>query len=276
MTGQTLDLYGGERPWDAALWETSDDRVRGGSSQSYFTVVDPGHARFSGHLDTKTLGGAGFASQHTIGELELDLSPYLGLVICVAADPAASFGTEGGDKSKPKRWAVTLKDDLPGKRPDGRERSGISWEADFTWGPRDGGAEFFLPWSQFKATYRGRDKPDADPLNLAGIKRIGLMMRSFFEEQDGDFQIDLQAIRARKTTHHDSMGSKDDATRTGGADRDADRDDETLGHEDEDEDEDDLAAQKHKAATQHDHHQLGQNPDSHATPLWKRLLCGFL
>jgi hypothetical protein len=171
---ETLDLYGGDRPWDAAQWQTSDDRVRGGSSRSHLTVLDPRLARFHGHLDTKTLGGAGFASQHSAGELHLDLSGCSGLVLSVAG-PSADGLAAAADASK--RFAVTLKDQLPGERPDGRAKSGISWEADFTWGPQDGCAQIFLPWSDFKATYRGRDKPDAEPLDLSAIKRVGLMMR---------------------------------------------------------------------------------------------------
>jgi hypothetical protein len=122
------------------------------------------------------LGGAGFASQHTAGELHLDLSSYDGLVISIAEPGPDAVATANGVS---KRYAVTLKDDLPKKRPDGRESSGVSWEAEFTWGPQDGGAQIFLLWTHFKATYRGRDKPDAEPLKLTAIKRIGLMMRRY-------------------------------------------------------------------------------------------------
>jgi hypothetical protein len=82
---------------------------------------------------------------------------------------------------------VTLKDEIPGKRHDGREKSGLSWEADFS---EDGAASStrtsnddattmsaFLPWDAFKPTYRGRDKPDSPPLDKSDIKRIGVMMR---------------------------------------------------------------------------------------------------
>lgn len=150
------------RPWDSTLWVTSDDRVRGGSSTSHLTLVNPELARFHGHLDTTTLGGAGFASQHSLGALDWDLSAYDGLlVVAPRADRMC--------------YAVTLKDDLPGKRPDGRESSGVSWEAVFEGG--GGGEDVFLPWAAFRATYRGREKDDADPLDLASVKRVGLMMR---------------------------------------------------------------------------------------------------
>lgn len=143
---------------------TTDDRVRGGSSQSHLTVTNPETGCFHGSLDTSTLGGAGFASQHSAGILTLDLSSYDGIVIAV------SGSTDG------KRYALTLKDCIPGHRDDGRRKSGISWQAEFK---PHGTGEVFLAWGDFKATYRGKDKPDAPPLDLANIKRIGLMMRRY-------------------------------------------------------------------------------------------------
>lgn len=73
-----------------------------------------------------------------------------------------------------KRYVVTLKDEIPGHRDDGRQKSSVSWEAEFT--PNRFGNQW-LNWSSFKATYRGRPKNDAKPLDLKNIKRIGLMMR---------------------------------------------------------------------------------------------------
>jgi hypothetical protein len=75
---------------------------------------------------------------------------------------------------------LTLKDDIPGRRDDGREMSGITWEAlvETSGCSAEGGSEdVFLPWKAFKATYRGRDKDDAKPLNLKSIKRVSFMMR---------------------------------------------------------------------------------------------------
>lgn len=112
------------------------------------------------------LGGAGFASQHTRGELALDLRGFEGIIIAIA----------GPDEADGKRYVVTLKDELLPPRKDGRARSGVSWEADFV-AKKPG--DIKLPWKAFKATYRGRDKPDADALDLSRIKRLGLMMRRY-------------------------------------------------------------------------------------------------
>lgn len=148
---------------------TTDDRVRGGSSRSHLSVREEEHgpvAVFHGHLDTSTLGGAGFASQRTAGALHLDLSAYAGLRLALPA--------QQGDG---RRYVVALKDELPGKRDDGRERSGVSWEAEFVNAGGGGATDVVLPWASFRATYRGRDKPDAKPLDRSDIQRIGLMMR---------------------------------------------------------------------------------------------------
>lgn len=125
-----------------------------------------GYACFNGNLDTSTLGGAGFASQRTKGELDLDLSDAAGLGVSI-------LKTDG------KKYLLTLKDDIPGRRDDGREMSGITWEAviDTSGKQNHERQSIFLPWTAFEATYRGRPKDDAKPLNLKSIKRVSFMMR---------------------------------------------------------------------------------------------------
>lgn len=139
--------------------------------------------------------------------MHVDLSRYDGIVIDV---------TESSDH---KRYALTIKDNVPSRRGDGRLKSTVTWEAEFT---PSGSDQIFLPWDDFKATYRGKDRPDEKPLDLTNIRRMGLMMRrytpftastfiqkltdlySFFDKQDGDFSITLRSIAARR-------GGTDDA-----------------------------------------------------------------
>ena len=78
-------------------------------------------------------------------------------------------------KSDGKQYTLTLKDELLPRSPNGREQSTISWEYDFK--PKGGREKVFASWDNFKATYRGREKPDAKPLDLKNVKRISLMMR---------------------------------------------------------------------------------------------------
>ncbi|KAM5350494.1 hypothetical protein ACJ41O_006999 [Fusarium nematophilum] len=163
MENHQTYLFGGDKPWDDHLWTASDDRVRGGSSVSHLTVQSPTAALFHGVLDTRTLGGAGFASQRTKGDLSLDLSRTGGLRLAI------------GPGSSAHKFTLTVKDEIPQKGRDGRDQAGLSWETDFE-APREGG-EVVKRWEEFRATYRGRDLVDSKPLDLGDVKRVSLMMR---------------------------------------------------------------------------------------------------
>jgi len=98
-----------------------------------------------------------------------------------------------------------LKDNLLDRNPEnGREQATISWEYDFEVLQTIGADEkaktdsVFIPWSNLKPTYRGKDKKDADPLDLKSIKRMSIMMRSFFGTQEGPFSLSLRSITATK------------------------------------------------------------------------------
>lgn len=60
-----------------------------------------------------------------------------------------------------------------------REDSTISYEVTFK--PLIKGDKpeerIYLPFTGLKATYRGRDREDAPPINLANIRRFSLMVR---------------------------------------------------------------------------------------------------
>ncbi|KAI4864142.1 NADH:ubiquinone oxidoreductase complex I intermediate-associated protein 30 [Hypoxylon rubiginosum] len=175
-------LFGGIKPWNEHAWVSSDDRVRGGKSQSYLVhSADSSIASFRGDLDITALGGAGFASHRTVDPQSWDLFDYHGLRIGIA---------EGDGK----KYTLVLKDEIPPKRPDGRDESAVSWEYDFV--PDHGETVVTAFWSDLKPTYRGKPKPDAKPLHLENIKRIGIMMRSHFGEQQGPFRLDMRYIAA--------------------------------------------------------------------------------
>lgn len=118
-------------------------------------------------MDITALGGAGFASHRTVDNFpELDLSGYDALVLDIA-------------KSDFKKFTLVLKDTVLPKRLDGREQSTVSWEHDFDCPGDGGGGRVVMNLNDFKATYRGRPKPDAEPLNTGGIKRIAIMIRRY-------------------------------------------------------------------------------------------------
>lgn len=149
-------------------------------SQSYLDIKGS-TACFHGNLDIKTLGGAGFASQRTTGDdRSWDLSVYDGIYLEVGKDDG-------------KRYTFILKDEILPPMDDGREQSTISYEYDFS---ATGNYSVFVPWSELKPTYRGKEKNDASPLNTKSVKRWSFMMRSFFGDQDGDFSVEIKSVKA--------------------------------------------------------------------------------
>ena len=147
-------------------WTATNDSVRGGTSISDLSPVpNTSQARFHGVLDTKTLGGAGFASQIAIPLQAWDLSSYEGLQVEVV-------------KGDDKKYTLILKDDVPEeKREDGRDKSAVNWQYDFVAGADK--SMVWVPWSSFKPVYRGVEKPDAAPLKIGEIQRIALMFRRY-------------------------------------------------------------------------------------------------
>ena len=102
-----------------------------------------------------------------------------------------------------KVYTLILKDEkAAGKREDGREKAGMNWEVDFMVGRKEasGGAgiegrekgekesavvdddvgtttTIWVPWEDFKATYRGKEKEDAGELKRGEVRKVGFMMR---------------------------------------------------------------------------------------------------
>ena len=76
-----------------------------------------------------------------------------------------------------------MKDELLRKDPEtGREQSTVSYECDFELPPQtEPGHAYsktvFIPWKSFTATYRGKPKKDANPIDLKNVKRLSIMMR---------------------------------------------------------------------------------------------------
>lgn len=82
-----------------------------------------------------------------------------------------------------KRYTFILKDDLPTTDEEtGRDKATISWECDFELPPQTEPGDtcdqsVFIPWESFNATYRGKLKKDADPLDKETVKRMSIMCR---------------------------------------------------------------------------------------------------
>lgn len=133
--------------------------------QSHLTCSDS-IATFYGHLNIKTLGGA---SQRTAGkERQWDPADYEGVELLITEADA-------------KQYTFTLKDEiLPPDPVTGRDQSTTSYEYDFhvaTEKMEGKSASIFIAWNDWKATYRGREKNDAPPLNIEKIKHMSMVVR---------------------------------------------------------------------------------------------------
>ncbi|MCJ1470239.1 hypothetical protein MMC07_008884 [Pseudocyphellaria aurata] len=208
MTVQPFYLYGGTKPFIPPPWVPTNDTLRGGSSTSTLTPsnTNKNGVLFAGHLDTQTLGGAGFAAQFSPTEGQRgtgnedvgrwDLTGYEGMEVRVVV----AGGKKKDDDQDGKVYTLVLKDastsenDDYGRRveDDGDDEptdttkpvSSLSWEARFTVTDRetetdtDGDVlKIWLPWNEFKATYRGRRVEDGGHWTGGWVARVGFMMR---------------------------------------------------------------------------------------------------
>ncbi|ORY57403.1 complex I intermediate-associated protein 30-domain-containing protein [Leucosporidium creatinivorum] len=198
-------LFGPHHDWPT--FGPVNDTVRGGASTSQWKVLDESNrARFSGHLDISALGGAGFASQSTAFKPTLSLSPhdFSGLAITLSVPSHIPQG-------HPSAFVLTLKNDIPGRRQDGRRESVLSYEMAFDLrelaGEKDREVEIVAEWKDFKATYRGREDKEAKPLNSEKIEELSFMCRSNFGAQHGDFSLDIVSLAAVREPFPSHQGS---------------------------------------------------------------------
>ena len=151
-------------------------------------------ATFHGTLDSKTLGGAGFASQRTVEEdHRWDLSSYDGLeVVVIIPLPLNAEVAEPKEEPKPAQikdriYTLIVKDCIiPGEPDSGRE---ITWQWDFkprTKIPKEGRSRsltapflqrFIAHWEDFKPFNRGRPVDEGKKLNTKAIRRFSIMIR---------------------------------------------------------------------------------------------------
>ena len=156
-------------------------------------------------LDIQALGGAGFASQRTLGEdrrpLQWDLSSYNGIEISL--DPS---------QSDHKVYTIVLKDHiLPPNPNNGPEQATTSWEYDFSTSACQPEAsvelselKLFVPWDRFKPTYRGKPINNTKYLGLSDIKGISIMIRRFVN-QAGQMFVNADIGRVSSARRKDSL-----------------------------------------------------------------------
>ena len=158
-------LFDFSDPDAANAWHAIDDRVMGGISHSTLRHDPAGHAVFEGIVSLERNGG--FASvRSSPGEHGLT-----GATACVIE--------LRGDN---KQFKLSLLTD------DGFD----SLNYQFSFAPAgDDWQSLHLPLADFRATFRGREVPDAPPLDPGRIRQVGLMIAA---RQAGPFALDIRRI----------------------------------------------------------------------------------
>lgn len=149
----------------AELWSPLNDVVMGGRSSSKVVHTDD-HMRFEGEVSLEN--GGGFASMQA--DVELDLSAATGLTLRVRGDG--------------NRYKLGLYDTR------GRRRIAYRHAFDTV---ADEWSEVTVRFEDVQPRFRGRDVPDADPLNTAAIRGMSILIA---DKQDGPFGIDIAWIAA--------------------------------------------------------------------------------
>ncbi|ABB24376.1 CIA30 family protein [Pelodictyon luteolum] len=148
-------------------WHSVDDEVMGGVSESRFQRGDDGAGVFEGVLSTRNSGG--FASVRTFLK-ERDFRGFLGIRLLVKGDG--------------RRYSFRIRND--------DRYDGIVYRSDFQT-VAGGWQEVDLPFNAFTASFRGRVIEDAEPLELASIVQIGVLIS---KEHSGAFRLEIKSIRA--------------------------------------------------------------------------------
>lgn len=164
-TTRSKVLFDFTDPTTASAWRAIDDRVMGGISRSTLRHDPSGHAVFEGNASLEQNGG--FASVRS--------SPrHRGL----PGAQACLIELRGDNK----QFKLSLLTD------DGFDT--LNYQASFA-PAGDDWQSLQLPLAGFRATFRGREVPDAPPLDPARIRQVGLMIAA---RQAGPFALDIRRI----------------------------------------------------------------------------------
>ena len=94
-----------------------------------------------------------------------------------------------------KRYSLNLKMDPSKRLPGGGMESAIEYK--FYFESVSGPKVYSIAWDEFHPSFRGRDQPDAPPLDPSRILYMSIMCASNFDMQKGDFSLELESIVAQ-------------------------------------------------------------------------------
>jgi len=160
-------------------WRITDDGVMGGRSRGQFEYSEEGVMIFKGNLSLENNGG--FSSVRT-EIVRLDLSESKGLALRVKGD-GRSYQMRLGTAARYRS----------------RE---VSFSADFQT-QKDSWIEVRVPFSAFKARFRGRSLKDID-FDSSSVRRIGILLG---DKKPGPFRLEIDSIRAYGAAGSRSLGN---------------------------------------------------------------------
>jgi monofunctional biosynthetic peptidoglycan transglycosylase len=164
---EEIEIYDFNDPEAVGDWEAICDVVMGGISSGRIEATAAGSMLFEGVVSLENNGG--FASIRSQPRSR-DLGAYDGVIIRVRADG--------------KRYKLNLKTDS--------SFDGIMYRVSFD--TKDGEwQELRFPFSDFRASFRGRFVPDAPPLDPGRITTVGLLIS---DKQEGPFRMEVAWIGA--------------------------------------------------------------------------------
>ncbi|MCC5925893.1 MAG: CIA30 family protein [Bacteroidetes bacterium] len=153
---------------EPAFWQILNDNVMGGVSRSAMEMHADGFAVFRGMVSLRNNGG--FASMRTQARNPADLSGFEGITVRVLGDG--------------KTYSLRLKTVKNGR---------VTWyayESRFSTTPGVWETHT-LPFSDFRAVYRGSYLRENPPLNTDALIELGFMIK---DGQEGPFQLGIRTV----------------------------------------------------------------------------------
>jgi NADH dehydrogenase [ubiquinone] 1 alpha subcomplex assembly factor 1 len=162
-----LVVFDFKNPESFKPWQTVNDTVMGGVSESSLKPSGKGTALFTGTVSLKNYGG--FCSTSSRENKNYDLSGLQGV--------------EARIKGDGKIYKLTLKADT--------SFVGFAYQFDVTT-QKDQWMTVRAPFKEFTARFRGQPQPDAPSLNRAEIKSFGFLIA---DKQAGPFTREVEWIK---------------------------------------------------------------------------------
>lgn len=150
-----------------ADWVIVNDGVMGGLSQSNIKFTDDSTAVFSGNLSLENYGG--FASTRT-KPMSFELAGFSGILLRVRGD------------GRKYQFRIRTDDAF----------DGVAYRLEFETEVKKW-KEIYLPFDEFRPSFRGRILSDVEPLDPSKVKQVGFLVA---DKRAGVFNLEIDWIKA--------------------------------------------------------------------------------